>query len=113
VYIILFGKLRIYDAVTCKKMGQLLNLGWTVGEEILFGNVKTKKRNEEMCKAVTDSCLLAISKENLSMIKKTLQESGVNEEFIKLEVVLRGNYLIKKGWAKEQRRKTPPRMISD
>lgn len=100
MYIILFGKLRLYDSVTLAKLGSLLNLGWTVGEEILFGAVKTKKRNEEMCKAATDSCLLAITKENLGLIKKMLQEKGLHDEFIKIEVVLRGNYLIKKSWDK-------------
>jgi len=62
----------LYDGVSFKKIGCLLNIGWTVGEEILFGPVKTKKRNEEMCKAVTESCLLAVSKDNLAVIKKTL-----------------------------------------
>ena len=53
-----------------------------------------------MCKAATDSCLLAITKENLGLIKKMLQEKGLHDEFIKIEVVLRGNYLIKKSWDK-------------
>jgi hypothetical protein len=108
IYIILFGKLRLYDAVTFKKLGSLLNLGWTVGEEILFGPVKTKKRNEEMCKAVSESCLLAVSKDNLAIIKKTLQDQQQNEEFVKLEVILRGNFLIKKQWIKNTRKKSPP-----
>jgi len=68
VYVILFGKVRLYDAATKQKLGNLLNIGWTIGEEILFG--KPKKKSIDMCKSITDSCLLAISQENLNNIKK-------------------------------------------
>ena len=44
--------------------------------------------------------MLGIEKKNLSMIKKVLVEKGKNEEFVKLEVVLRGNHLVKKNWNK-------------
>jgi hypothetical protein len=84
-----------------KKLGSILNLGWTVGEETLFG--KSKKRGEELCRSVNDACVLAISKENLANIKKNLVDRGNNDEFVKIEVVLRGNYLIKKGWTKNNK----------
>ena len=51
-----------------------------------------------MCKAVNNGCVLAIEKKNLTAIKKTLYDKGDFEEFSKLEVILRGNYLIKKSW---------------
>lgn len=35
-YIILFGKLRVIDNPSHQKLGRILNLGWTVGEENLF-----------------------------------------------------------------------------
>ena len=34
----------------------------------------------------------------MASIKKALVEKGQAEEFVKLEVVLRGNYLVKKAW---------------
>ena len=36
LYIILFGKLSLHEARTDAQVGQALNIGWTVGEEILF-----------------------------------------------------------------------------
>ena len=99
VYIILFGKLRLYECDSRSKIGNVINLGWTLGEETLFGNLKSfKTRKEELCKSVTDSCLLAISKDNLKIIKSALNDQQLSEEFVKLEIVLRGNYLIKKKW---------------
>jgi len=35
MYIILFGKLRLTDSKG-QQVGQVLNIGWTAGEEILF-----------------------------------------------------------------------------
>lgn len=62
-YIILFGKLRVIDNPSRQKLGRILNLGWTVGEENLFSGQKTD--HDELCKSLTDSCLLALSKESL------------------------------------------------
>lgn len=77
-----------------------MNIGWTVGEEILFKpeNEFGKVLRSDMCKAVTESCVLGIQKKNLMIIKKTLIEKGCGEEFNKLEIILRGNYLVKKDW---------------
>ena len=52
----------------------------------------------EKCKAICESCVLGIEKRNLAQIKRNLVEKGQAEEFVKLEVVLRGNYLVKKAW---------------
>ena len=94
-YVILFGRIRLYDPETHAKVGKTLNLGWTVGEEILFKSENGKQRSD-VCKAVIESCVLGIEKKNLLQIKRVLQEKGRNDEFVKLEVVLRGNHLIKK-----------------
>jgi hypothetical protein len=45
--------------------------------------------------ATKDSCVLGIDKRNFILIKKSLLEKGFQDEFNKIEVVLRGNYLIK------------------
>ena len=34
----------------------------------------------------------------MQQIKKTLYEQGQTEEFVKLEVLLRGNFLVKRKW---------------
>ena len=77
-----------------------MNIGWTVGEEILFKSDRVKNVGQrlEKCNALCESCVLGIEKRSLAQIKRNLVENGQSEEFVKLEVVLRGNYLIKKAW---------------
>ena len=97
---VLFGRLKILESKTNKKIGQTLNIGWTVGEEILFKpeNDSGRVRRTDTCKAVSDACVLGIEKRSLAQVKKTLNERGAHEEFIKLEIVLRGNNLVKRDW---------------
>ena len=83
IYVILFGKLRLYDPkrndprygnkVPAKK-GNTLNIGWTVGEEILFKgeNNEGKVLRSDLCRAISDACVLGIEKRNLLNIKKAL-----------------------------------------
>jgi hypothetical protein len=47
--------------------------------------------------------VLGLEKRNLAEIKKGLVERGQSDEFVKLEVVLRGNYLVKKAWREKQK----------
>ncbi len=77
-----------------------MNIGWTVGEEILFKSDRVKNVGQrlEKCNALCESCVLGIEKRSLAQIKRNLVENGQSEEFVKLEVVLRGNYLVKKAW---------------
>jgi hypothetical protein len=52
-----------------------MNIGWTIGEEILFkagGSGKKSQPRVEICKATQESCVLGIEKKNLSIIKKAL-----------------------------------------
>ena len=81
-------------------MGQPVNIGWTVGEEILFKSDKNKSTGQRLdrCVSLCESCVLSIEKRNLAKIKRALVERGEDEEFTKLEVILRGNYLVKKAW---------------
>jgi hypothetical protein len=47
---------------------------------------------------MNDSCVLGIEKRSLAFIKKNLVEREMQDEFVKIEVILRGNYLVKKNW---------------
>jgi hypothetical protein len=47
---------------------------------------------------MTDSCVLGFERKALKLIKLQMEERGMKEEFMKLEVVIRGNYLVKKQW---------------
>ena len=100
LYVILFGKLRLSQHETDMPIGSPLNIGWTVGEEILFKSDRKANggHRTERCRSLSESCVLGIEKRSLAQIKRTLVEKGQAEEFVKLEVVLRGNYLVKKAW---------------
>ena len=101
MYIVLFGKLKLADPMTNKQVGQILNIGWTVGEEILFRpkeSDKSKLRRTDRCAAVAESCVLGIEKKSLAQIKRALVERSQGDEYVKLEVVMSGNYLVKKNW---------------
>lgn len=106
-YIVLFGRCRLrkaYDGVVDANWpayGGNLTIGWTMGEEILFKpekNAEGRVVRNHACHAVKDSCVLGIEKRNLIQIKKTLYERAQQDEFAKLEIVLRGNHLVKQQW---------------
>jgi hypothetical protein len=46
MYVILFGKLRLTD-LQGKQVGQILNIGWTTGEEILFKQSQNDESGKE------------------------------------------------------------------
>jgi hypothetical protein len=80
IYIILFGKCKLYSSETRRQIGQVVNIGWTVGEEILFKSSPSKQDRDDseitqkkgdkvmrkdICKASIEACVLAIEKKNL------------------------------------------------
>ena len=70
-----------------------VNIGWTLGEEILF--TMNKQMRMESCYSETESCLLGINRNKLAILQKDLLESGNTKDFYILESVLKGNYLLK------------------
>ena len=75
LYIILFGKLILKSPQSHQRIGQPLNLGWTVGEEILFRSQKAKQPYDndlesekksslkrETCESIGESYVLGIEK---------------------------------------------------
>ena len=61
VYFILYGKLEFRNSKLAEnpKFGQVMSLGWTVGEEVLYSeddNVAVKRK--ENCIALNDALLL-------------------------------------------------------
>ena len=59
------------DGQTNAKKGQTLNIGWTVGEEILFKpeNENGRIARTDICKATSEACVLGIEKKNLTKMK--------------------------------------------
>lgn len=70
LYIVLFGKLRLQRPQDGQQVGQILNIGWTAGEEILFkvdkNGQKVSQKRTEKCLAVNESCVLGIEKRSLA-----------------------------------------------
>ena len=102
-YVVLFGKCRIMrpglNPKVMEPVGQELNLGWTIGEEILFKAHDGKKMSRrETCKSLCDSCVLGIDRKGLAEAKKSLLSRGMADEFNKIEIVLRGNHMVKQNW---------------
>ena len=52
-YIVLYGRLKLFRKGETRPYGQTLNLGWTIGEEILFkGENPSKAARTDTCKAI-------------------------------------------------------------
>ena len=85
----------------CPELGRV-NIGWTIGEELLFdqGEQAKKSGRSEFCFAESESCLLGINKGKLSILQKELLNEGNHKDFYVIESVLKGNYLIKRNWRK-------------
>ena len=77
-----------------------MNIGWTIGEEILFRgeNGEGRTPRTDTCRSMSEAGVLGIEKKNLSVIKRALQERGLTDEFVKIEILLRGNNLVKQRW---------------
>jgi hypothetical protein len=115
VYFVLFGKLALLlppagsgvlasqEIAAQANNNQItlgrVNIGWTVGEEVLFD--KNLQIRSEICVATCDSCLLGILKSKLAIIQKSLLDKGNQKDYFTIESVLKGNYLIKTNWRKE------------
>ena len=56
IYFVLYGKLQ-FNSVRKGNFGDIINIGWVVGEEILFIEDKVINRRET-CISLNDSCLL-------------------------------------------------------
>lgn len=75
------------------------NIGWSIGEEILYG--KHMQKRQETCISETESCLLGINKNKLAVLQKGLLDKGNQKDYFIIESVLKGNYLIKDNWRKD------------
>jgi CRP-like cAMP-binding protein len=137
LYFILFGKLRLFTRPErleqsylqssqefhnqqrdLAPFGDEMNIGWTVGEEILFEGSKapqtaqnvrrmqlamqgSKEPRTNSCKSVVDSCVLGLFVSNLLALKNQLEEIGRLDDFNQIDLVLRGNYLVKQKWREQ------------
>lgn len=103
VYFVLFGRLVINidpKIAGVNEPSQLnVNIGWTIGEEVLFD--RNQQIRSEDCLAETETCLLGISKTKLAVIEKDLLDKRRKRDFNIIESTLKGNFLIKQGIREE------------
>ena len=89
-------QLQVVNAQQEKVALGRVNLGWTLGEEILFD--RTMQVRQEQVVAETESCLIAISKQKLAILQKGLIETDNWKDYYAIESFLKGNFLIKDEW---------------
>ena len=92
IYIVLFGKIALnYNN------GQLgsVNLGWTIGEEILFD--RHLQVRSETAVATNEACLIGITKAKLGELQESLLQQRMDDYYV-IESVFKGNFLIKDEW---------------
>ena len=86
VYFVLYGQFNFTSQVLKQKednqFGEIIGLGWTIGEEILYGSRVDQKslQRHENCVSLNDSCLLQISIDDLitmSTQKATIGGGGM------------------------------------
>jgi hypothetical protein len=102
VYFVLFGRLNLVVPGNREniELGRV-NIGWSIGEEILFEFDKQNNVRMESCYSETESCLLGINKSKLAMMQKNLLQEGNTKDYYVFESTLKGNYMLKSGWRKE------------
>ncbi len=106
VYFVLFGKLILLGSES-EQVGELINVGWTVGEEVIFkqsADAQGFKVRHETCISLNNSCVLGIHKNKIGKMRKLLAEQDWQQDYLTLDVILRGNYFIKQKWRKRHRR---------
>jgi len=60
-----------------------VNIGWTVGEEILFdGSLQVR---QEQCFSECETCLLGINKNKLAVMQKELLDKGNTKDYYMIE----------------------------
>jgi len=95
VYFILFGRLVLHFEEDEQELGRV-NIGWTIGEEVLFD--RNMQLRNETCYSETESCLLGVNKNKLAVMQKELLEKGNMKDYLIIESILKGNYLLKQNW---------------
>ena len=86
-----------------------MGIGWTIGEEILYGTSTTASiERHENCHSVNDSCLLQITVDDLAAMSKLKEDTGdggaaaaLTEDYEILIGFLEKNYDVKNGWRKK------------
>jgi hypothetical protein len=76
-----------------------VNIGWTVGEEILFD--QDLQTRAETCFSETQTCLLGVNRLKLELLQKDLLDRKDKKDYHVVESILKGNYLLKSNWRTE------------
>lgn len=89
------------------RFGDIIGLGWTVGEEILYGDEDEKEiLRLETCGSLGHSCLLQCSVEDLVCMsnQKHVSAGGgsLEQDYKILLSFLEKNFEVKSGWRKQK-----------
>ena len=105
IYFVLYGQMQFRHLVY-GNFGEVIGLGWTVGEEILYGEDDNDNGKEilrlENCQSIGHSCLLQVSVDDLVCMStpKPVTAGGGNleKDYKILLSFLEKNYEVKSAW---------------
>ena len=106
LYFVLYGQFE-YRSNKAGKFGEILGLGWTIGEEILYSEDDSKEifRNEN-CVSINQSCLLQISVDDFICMatQKHVMAGGGNleQDYRIILSFLEKNFEVKTAWRREK-----------
>jgi len=105
-YIVMYGQIEFKNSKV-GKFGDVMGLGWTIGEEILYSDDDDKEiMRLENCVAINQACILQITVDDLVCMstQKHVMGGGSNLEndYKIILSFLEKNYEVKSGWRKDK-----------
>lgn len=105
-YFVLYGQLQ-FKNTKCGQFGEQIGLGWTIGEEILYGEDDQKEiLRLENCTSMNQSCLLQCSVDDLVCMstQKHVTAGGGNleQDYKVLLSFLEKNFEVKSKWRQDK-----------
>ena len=102
----LYGQLE-FKNTRVGRFGEVIGLGWTVGEEILYGEDDDKEIVRlENCISIGNTCLLQVSVDDLVCMatNKPVTAGGgtLEQDYKVLLSFLEKNFEVKSNWRKEK-----------
>ena len=83
-----------------ERLGEIMGLGWIVGEEILFNEVQKEILRYEKCTSINEACVLQMAVSDLTKMASSKQGGGgtLKNDYKILLSFLEKNFEIKTDW---------------
>lgn len=96
----MYGQMQFVSTKLTERLGEIMGLGWILGEEILFSNNKQKLLRYEKCTSINDACVLQLSLADLSKMSSSKMGGGgsLKNDYKILVSYLEKNFEVKNEW---------------